>query len=351
MDELNEETDEREYFNKLDRRRNKHYKIMNIRSGNKIDNNIFKYFKIFFILIVSILIIFFIYYAIYVNNTGKRNKVAKEFNLNDYKEKNYSSNLISQNIISESIKKENNSFTKYTQIKNISDIYKKENNTDVNMSGLANENISRSDVNETVKNETKRKLGVALVYSSLSSNGIGRFLQVTGNYLAETGKYDVYFITGKPYNREYKFHKDIKRLIGANNHTLTKNISKYYKINIYILHNIIGNSSVNFYRSLGAKVIGMFHGNFMSGMYLDDATGYRHMHFFDFFDAYVFIGSDDYFFYNKLQFKNHIFIPNLYTFEPSQVQSSNLTTHNLIMLGRLNDYIKGTIQYKTKFSS
>ena len=81
----------------------------------------------------------------------------------------------------------------------------------------------------------------------------------------------------------------------------------------------------------------------MSGMFIGDGTNYKNWHYFDYFDAYVFIGSDDYFFYNKLQFKNHIFIPNLYTFEPSQVQSSNLTTHNLIMLGRQNDKIKGAI--------
>ena len=48
-------------------------------------------------------------------------------------------------------------------------------------------------------------------------------------------------------------------------------------------------------------------------------------------------------FYNRLQFQNHIFIPNLYTFEPSEVPNSNLKIHNLIILGRLNDKVKGSI--------
>ena len=321
MDEFEEENDEREYFQKKVIKGGNHYKIVNIKSENKIDNNLFKYFKIFFIVIVSILILFFIYYVIYSNNIGKRNKVVKEFNLNDYKDENSVFNLGNHNNINDLNKKENNNFTHYDQRK----IYKF---TNLNMSKFENKIFSSSNVSETEKNGTKRKLGVALIYSTLFSNGIARFLQVTGNHLAETGRYNVYFITGKPYHKEYKFHKDIKRFVGENNNTIIRNISKHYKIDIFILHNVVGKGAVNFYRSLGAKVIGMFHGNFMSGMFINDGTNYRHWHLLDLFDAYVFIGSDDYFFYNKLQFKNHIFIPNLYTFEPSQVQSSNLTTHN-----------------------
>jgi glycosyltransferase involved in cell wall biosynthesis len=252
--------------------------------------------------------------------------------LNDYKEESGVFNLGNQKNISDLYKKQ--SITLYDQRKNIKF-------TNLNMSEFENKIISND--NESEKNLTKRKLGVALIYSTLFSNGIARFLQVTGNYLAETGRYNVYFITGKPYHKEYKFHKDIKRFIGENNYTIIRNISKHYKIDFFILHNVIGKSAVNFFSSLGAKVIGMFHGNFMSGLFLNDATGYKHWTYFDYYDAFVFIGSDDYFFYNKLQFKNHIFIPNLYTFEPSQVQSSNLTTHNLIMLGRQNDKIKGAI--------
>ena len=337
MDELDEESDEKEYFQKKVRKGNNHYKIVNRKSDNKIDNNLFKYFKIFFIVIVSILLFFFIYYALYSNHFVKKNKFTKEFNLNDYKEDSGVFNFGNKkNIDLYNYNKESNNFTHYDQRKNIKF-------TNINMSEFENKIISSSNVSEIEKNGTKRKLGVALIYSTLFSNGIARFLQVTGNHLAETGRYNVYFITGKPYHKEYKFHKDIKRFIGENNNTIIKNISKYYKIDFFILHNVIGKSTVNFYKSLGAKVIGMFHGNFMSGMFLNDPLGYRHWHYFDYFDAYVFIGSDDYFFYNKLQFKNHIFIPNLYTFEPSQVQSSNLTTHNLIMLGRQNDKIKGAI--------
>ena len=62
---------------------------------------------------------------------------------------------------------------------------------------------------------------------------------------------------------------------------------------------------------------------------------------FDYFDSYVFLAADDYYFYKKLGFKNEIYIPNLLPFEPSETQDSNLTDNNIMMLGRQNDPIKG----------
>ena len=85
----------------------------------------------------------------------------------------------------------------------------------------------------------------------------------------------------------------------------------------------------------------MYHGIFMSPMVFNNPLIYRQWNQFDFLDAYVFIGSDDYYFYNKLNFKNHIFIPNCYTFEPSKIGNSNLTYNNIVMLGREGDKIKG----------
>ena len=81
----------------------------------------------------------------------------------------------------------------------------------------------------------------------------------------------------------------------------------------------------------------------MTDMFFNGPHLYRYYKIFDMFDAYVFIASDDYYFYNRLNFKNHIFIPNCYTFEPSKIGSSNLTYNNIVMLGRLNSRIKGGI--------
>ena len=203
--------------------------------------------------------------------------------------------------------------------------------------------MDNNTLNVTDNNNSINKLGVAFVYSTLFSNGISRFITITSNYLVETGKYDVYIITGKPYSKEYKINDKIKRFVGHNNLTIIKNITKHYKIDYFILQNVLSKSTINWYKNLGCKILGMFHGNYMSAMFLNDPFIYKHWKQFDLLDAYIFITADDYYFYNKLNFKNHIFIPNLYTFEPSKLENSNLTYNNIVMLGRQNDKIKGAV--------
>ena len=120
-----------------------------------------------------------------------------------------------------------------------------------------------------------------------------------------------------------------------------RNISKHYKIDIVVLQNVLSPSVVKFHHNLGQKAICMFHGVFMSAMYGGHVTSYKNWHLFDVCDSFIFIAADDYYFYKNLGYKNAIFVPNLYTYEPNEIASSNLTNHNIVILGRLNDYIKG----------
>ena len=201
-----------------------------------------------------------------------------------------------------------------------------------------NNNPLDNNSNKT-KNETK--IGIAFIYSTLYSNGIARFITVTSKYLLKTGKFNIYYFTDKPYYKEFSYEPEIKRYIAHNNYTLMRNISKNEKIDIVVLQNVLSNAVVKFHRNLGQKVICMFHGVFMSSMYGNDVSSYKNWNQFDSCDSFIFISPDDYYFYNRLGFKNAIFMPNLYTFEPSEIESSNLTNNNIVILGRLNDHIKG----------
>ena len=187
-----------------------------------------------------------------------------------------------------------------------------------------------------------RKIKIAFVYSTLYANGIARFISVAANNFVKTGKYEVYIITESSSKKEYKYDERIHRIISKNK-TITKNITKDLNIDFFILQNVSGKSTINFYKSIGKYVIGMFHGLYMSGMFHGKVEGYRNWKSFDNLDAFVFIGYDDYFYYKKLGFKNEIFIPNFYTFEPDKIKSSPLKGHNIVMLGRAADKIKGVI--------
>ena len=333
MEEIDDENLE---FGKIKGLQNKKYNKAHLLK--QIQNKIINFFKILFIVIIIILVLIFY--------TSIRNIIDSniKFQRKDLQQYYKSINKI-----------ENNQNIKNKEINKINKEEKKNNNNPIEIENnkikniiqtqsqdisLINNNITN---NEDGKNDTNRKLGIAFVYSTLFSNGISRFITVTAEYFLQTGKYDIYFITGKPYSKEYKYSSKIKRFIGHTNTTIIKNITKYHKIDFFILQNVLSSSTIKWYKSLGSKIIGMFHGNFMSAMFLNDPLVYKHWYQFDFFDAYIFICADDYYFYNHLNFTNHIFIPNLYTFEPSKINSSNLTYHNIMMLGRQNDKIKGAI--------
>ena len=189
----------------------------------------------------------------------------------------------------------------------------------------------------------KKKINVGIIYSSLSGNGIARFMIVTADNLIKTGKYNVYFFTKPPSKRELSYNDKIKRFYGYNNNTVIKNVCKTEKIEFLIINNVFSSNNINWYKSLGLKVIGIFHGVFMSPMFNNSTISYRNWKHLDLYDAFIHISADDYYYYKNLGFKRDIFIPNLYTFEPSESPSSNLTNHNIMMLGRLNDKKKGLI--------
>ena len=202
------------------------------------------------------------------------------------------------------------------------------------------QNIKVKEQNQLIKNKNK-KIGIAYVYSTLYANGVARYITVAANNLIKTGDYDISFITSNPYGKEYAYNSSIKRFCIINNYSLIKNVTKYENIDIFILQNMNDPPFINFIHSIGKKVIGMFHGLFMSAMVFNGIKGYRNIIKFDLLDSYIFISPDDYYFYKHLGFQNEIFIPNFLPFEPSETKNSNLTNNNIIMLGRFNDPIKG----------
>ena len=303
------------------------------RKKKKINNKISCIKTASFIIISLVLSFLFIILFIQLSMNYQKNRInlkgvnANNSSLKEIKDINISNNEVIQEIKGKEIETEKN-------ISIIEDI------KNVNIKPLGDAIKSMSD-EILEQNPTKKKIGIAFLYSTLSANGIGRFITVTAKYLQRTGKYNIYFITGKPYNREFSYDPQIKRFIAYNNYTLMRNISKYEKIDVVVLQNVLAPSVVKFHRNLGQKVICMFHGCFFSAMYGNHVTSYKNWNQFDYCDSFVFIAADDYYFYKRLGFKNEIFVPNLYTYDPHEIKSSNLTTHNIVILGRLNDFIKG----------
>ena len=272
----------------------------------KIYNNCYKMIIVIFITIF-ILFIFFLLSLKSVEILYQEKENLKNINLKQNKDNN-----------------DNNDNNDY-EIKNVSNsTYEYINKNLTKIDDIKNKDVpvKQKIIIEEFKNTTnmKKKIGLAFVYSTLQSNGIARFITLTSNLFMKTGKYDICFITGKTSHNEFKYDSRIKRYIGQQyNYSFIRNLHKTENIDFFILQNVLSESLINFYKSLGKKVIGMFHGVFMSPITLGTIGSYRRWINYDLFDSYIFIAPDDYYFYKKLGFKNEIYIPNLYTFEPSEI--------------------------------
>ena len=297
------------------------------------DNSYVKIFLFIFIFFLLLLLLFIVFLQIIPYNPDNQSLDKRNNHLRNIgkESKNINTDTEENNIkIIDHMEIEDN-FTIIEDIKNL-DIKP----LDETLDSLSDEILA--------KNKTKKKIGIAFPYYSLHANGIGRFITVTANNLIKTGKYDVFFITEKPPSPgEFSYDPRIKRFVAYNNYTILQNISKHENIDIIVLQNVLSSSLVQFHRNLGQKVICMFHGVFLSAIVHNLIEHYKNWDKFDVCDAFIFIAADDYYIYKHLGFKNAIFVPNLYTFEPSEIKNSNLTNKNIVILGRLNDAIKGVI--------
>ena len=300
-----------------------------------------KYLKILVIGLFFLLIIIIIGVCLLIFNYSKKNydlKVYQKYNntKNTILQKNITNNIDSIKNINETNKNkiDNTNKIKYmNETKNINNIN----------SNLINTNkisvVNKSDNNITKK---KKNLTIGILYSIIFGNGIARFMIVTGEYFIRKG-YDVYFLTKPPFKEDFEYNKKIKRVYAYNNSTLLADFLKSGILDILIINNNFSKDNIKWFQSFGVKVIGMFHGVYISSFFNNSTGLYSSWKNTEFMDAYIHIGIDDYYFFKSFGFKRNIFIPNLYTFEPSETESSNLTNHNIMMLGRLVDKKKGLI--------
>lgn len=335
-DSSNEEEDDNEKENErasLKKKRKNDYKYYKKKKKIKINNNCFiTILYIFIYTLIAFILIFFIL-KLRASSSFPFSGKNKNFNLRKIDKEN-NSKIESTKIFNKSYQSDL-IMTEYINI--IEDIK----NIDIPPLYLIKDII---DEQISIKNKTKKKIKLAFNYYNLHANGIGRFIAVTANNLIKTGKYDICFITEKPPSPgEFEYDSRIKRFVSNNNYTIIQNITKNENIDIVVLQNVLSENVARFYQRLGQKVICMFHGVFLSTIIHNIIEHYKLWNQFDSCDSFIFIAADDYYIYKNLGFKNEIFMPNLYTFEPSEIKSSNLTNKNIVILGRLNDEIKGII--------
>ena len=198
-----------------------------------------------------------------------------------------------------------------------------------------------SKLEQMEKEVVKKKIGVAFISPLLYGNGIGRLMTILTELLMKTGRYEVYLINEQSTELDFKYHKKVKREIQKKDEQIIRDFDEANDIQIYILNNDVSNT-IEIYKSLGKKVIGVFHGVYLSCVFTNDPDIYGAWYRFSLFDSFIHIIPDDYWVYkDNFGFNNTVFIPNLYTFDKNKTPSSNLTYKNVLMIGRFDDTIKG----------
>lgn len=202
-------------------------------------------------------------------------------------------------------------------------------------------NELESKINIMDKEVIKKKIGVAFLYDYMYGNGIARFLTVLTDLLAQTGKYNVYLINEGSTEIDFKLNNKVRRIISKMNVKELIDVDQANDIDIYVLNNDATKSFIDAYKSLDKKVIGIFHGVYLSCIFTNDTDAYPMWSDFNYFDSFVHIIPDDYWVYKKFGFNNTVYIPNIYTFDSSKAPTSPLTHKNILMVGRVDDVIKG----------
>ena len=218
-------------------------------------------------------------------------------------------------------------------------------NEEINSSNfnlLDNINKNSSYQAELIINK-ERKITVGFLYPSMSGNGISRFMQVTGDNFVRSGRFNVIFITKSPKKKELSFNPEIKRFYCYENFTMIKQVFKQEKVDFLIMNNFFSPNVINSFKNIGVKTIGIYHGVYFSSMFNNDTSLYNSWKNLELYDAFVHISADDYYFFTNFGFQRNIFIPNMYTFDQNETPQSDLKSHNIMMLGRLNDKKKGLI--------
>ena len=204
---------------------------------------------------------------------------------------------------------------------------------------------NKNEINVIKNTDEKEKIGVAFVFRSMFGNGIGRMLSLLCSELTKMDKYDIHLITGKATSNDFPLHEKVKIARLEENQTAIKEYDKTSNIKIYVLQNALTPRIIQWYKNLngGKKVIGIMHGVFMSSIYSKQTGVYAVWDNQKEFDAYIQVIADDLYVNKRLGIENNLFIPNLYTFDPSLTPNSPLTHNNLMIMGRESDPIKGGI--------
>ncbi|CAL6055025.1 Glycosyl_transferases group [Hexamita inflata] len=213
----------------------------------------------------------------------------------------------------------------------------------------------------TLQNEFIYSVGI--ITKLYRSGGIERVTQLLAEHLNKE-QIKIFLITGEPTEQDYPVPQNVTRLVAfaendgnredamneeAKIKTVVKNkllleYAKQYNIQLFVCqeHWAHGHyETINFLKDHGIKVVAIEHNFFLFPIHDNREYLYKiSQKTYPRLDALVCLSRVDVQLWKHVGVKNAIYIPNILTFDPSQIQPANLQTNKILMVGRFSKDVK-----------
>ena len=175
------------------------------------------------------------------------------------------------------------------------------------------------------------KLKMGFLYPTITP-----FMGSIGEYFSRTENFDIYFLVKSSEVNKRKYDDKIKILKVYDNFKLIQKVIKEEKIDFLIVHYNIKRTNLNMLKLLNTKIIGLYEEDFDCEIKKTTKT-YKDLKYLMLFNTFIHTNHDEYSNYKKLGLSNNIFIPNTNNLNQSNIKSSNLNIHNIILFGTIKD--------------
>ena len=195
-------------------------------------------------------------------------------------------------------------------------------------------------------NLNNSKMNIAFYYPTLT-----KFIISTAQFLIKTGKCNIIFLTKTSESSNSNYNKLFKIINVQNSQKLLKKAIKDENIEYLFINNKYTKKEIDWFKSLGIKLIGAFDDVFTFPNKSNVTKLYRDLKVLESYDAFVLTTADEYLGHKKIGFKKSIFIPNFFEYN-NKTKVTKEKNHNIIMkVGQINDKKNDLISIITGMSS
>ena len=197
---------------------------------------------------------------------------------------------------------------------------------------------NNSNTNNGNNSLDNSKMSIAFYYPTLT-----KFMISTAKFLNRTGKCNIVFLTKTSESYNSNYNKIFKIINVQDSQKLLRKAIKDENIEYLFINNKYTKEEIDWFKSLGIKLIGVFDDVLTFPNKSNVTKLYRDLKVLETYDAFVHTTADEYLGHKKIGFKKSIFIPNFFEYN-NKIKVTKEKSHNIIMrIGQNNNDLTSII--------